>query len=126
MLTQKNKDFAEEYVKCYNATKAYEIAYNASRITAVSNGSKLIRKPEVIEYIKLLQQEQVRRFGDMAEVIAKELFEDIVQKDDSGKHNAGWQKSVDLLQKQLNLQGKTIDINADPQIIINITGDEEE
>lgn len=125
-LTEKNKRFAEEYIKCYNATKAYNIAYqNDNMATCNAQGYRVLKNPAVKQYIAILQKEAVERYGDLAEVIAKELAENIVSRDLDGKHLPDWQKSVDLLQKQLSLQNQKIsaDINNDVQIEVKINED---
>lgn len=123
-LTKRQKAFCEEYVKSYNATKAYLKVNDCTYETANSTGCLLLKKPEVLEYIKLLQAEHVKRFGDLSQLIINELVEDIYSRDDDGKHNSGWQKSVDLLQKQLGLQNQKVDISGKPQIEITISGEE--
>lgn len=127
-LTANQRRFAEEYVKTYNIRQSYCNAY--SREDYIPNnhlcsveGGKLLKQEKVMNYIKELQHEAVLRFGDMAELIARELMEDILQKDEEGKHNSAWQKSVDLLQKQLNLQSTKIDAKIENDININITED---
>lgn len=85
----------------------------------------LLKRQEIKDYIQQLQHEQVERFGDLAEVIARELAQDIVERDEDGKHNAGWQKSVDLLQKQLGLQTNKLDTKiTSNDIKINIVNKE--
>lgn len=53
-LSIKHQQFAEEYLRCFNATKAYQSVYpNVSRVTAASNGYRLLKdKSEVAEYIQ--------------------------------------------------------------------------
>lgn len=53
-LSIKHQQFAEEYLRCFNATKAYQATYpNVSRATAASNGYRLLKdKSEVAEYVQ--------------------------------------------------------------------------
>ena len=53
-MTEKQKRFADEYLIDLNATRAYKAAYPATKCssTAASNGSRLLKKPEVAQYIK--------------------------------------------------------------------------
>lgn len=126
-MTEKQKRFCELYVQTYNAKKAYFEAYHCPEDTSTSrtNPYILLKRQDIKDYIKELQREQVERFGDLAEVIARELAQDIVERDEDGKHNAGWQKSVDLLQKQLGLQTNKVDAKvASEDIKINIVNGE--
>lgn len=111
-LTEKNKQFCREYIaNRYNGTKAYLAVYpTVSYETASNNASRLLKKDECIEYIKTLQQEAVREYGDIAAMIARELVDDIQYRDDEGNHSGGWQKSVDLLSKNLGLQKQDISV----------------
>lgn len=122
-MTEKQKRFCEEYVKCYNAKRAYIAAFHCPEHTSTSetNPYMLLKRQDIKDYIQQLQREQVERFGDLAELLARELAEDIVERDEDGRHNAGWQKSVDLLQKQLGLQTNKVDAKvASEDIKINI------
>lgn len=127
-MTEKQRRFCEEYVKSYNAKRAYIAAFHCSENTGTSETQPyiLLKKQDIKDYIQQLQREQVERFGDLAEVIARELAQDIVERDEDGKHNAGWQKSVDLLQKQLGLQTNKVDAKvASNDIKINIVNGED-
>lgn len=84
----------------------------------------LLKKPEVQAYLKELQAEAVRRYGDAAEIIARELLEDIVARDEHGNHLPNWQKSADLLQKQLGLQQQKQEVKIETTKI-NVSIDEE-
>ena len=50
-LTDKQKRFAHEYLRCLNATRAAKMA-GYSEKTAYSIGSELLKKPEIKEYIE--------------------------------------------------------------------------
>lgn len=53
-LSAKHQQFVEEYLRCFNATRAYQAVYpSVGRLTAASNGYRLLREnPEVAEYIQ--------------------------------------------------------------------------
>ncbi len=60
-LTDEQKLFCLNYVKCFNATKAYQKAYECSRETAMTNGSRLLRNARVKEEIQSLKQNRLNR-----------------------------------------------------------------
>lgn len=122
-MTQKEKTFCEEYVKCYNATQAYYNAYDCTMKTAQGFSYRLLRKPEIIAYIKELQQALVERYADAASVILAELMDDITFRDEEGNHSSTWLKSVDLAQKQLGIQKLKADIQAE-HTVINVNVEE--
>lgn len=107
-----HKRFCECYIaNRYNGTQAYLEAYpDASYDTARINASKLLKRDDVLDYIKELQQAAVKEYGDMAALIAKELVDDINYRDIDGNRSPGWQKSVDLLSKNLGLQKQDISV----------------
>ena len=53
-LSAKHQQFVEEYLSCFNATRAYQAVYpTVGRLTAASNGYRLLREnPEVAEYVQ--------------------------------------------------------------------------
>lgn len=55
-LSDKQKLFCLLYVKYFNATKAYQKAYECSYDSAVANGSRLLRNDKVKDEIKRLKQ----------------------------------------------------------------------
>lgn len=62
-LTYKQKNFCIEYIKKnYNATAAYLAAYDTNNIdTAHPCASKLLKNPEIIEYIEELRKEALEQ-----------------------------------------------------------------
>lgn len=60
-LTDKQRLFCIYYVKCFNATKAYQKAYECSYGTAMVEGSKCLRKPKVKEEIYKLKQNRLNQ-----------------------------------------------------------------
>ena len=64
--------FADEYVKCLNATEAYIKAYGTKdRIQAGKRGSLLTKKPEIKEYI----QKRIEKVSKKAGVEAEKVLE---------------------------------------------------
>lgn len=60
-LNDKQRLFCILYVKCFNATKAYQKAYGCSYETAMVNGSKLLRNTKVKEEILCLKQSRLNQ-----------------------------------------------------------------
>lgn len=60
-LTDKQRLFCIYYMKCFNATKAYQKAYECSYGTAMVEGSKCLRKPKVKEEIYKLKQNRLNQ-----------------------------------------------------------------
>lgn len=118
-LTAKERAFCVEYVKTYNAGQAYMAIYDCKPSTAKSDGYKILKRPEIINYIKELQKALVERYADAASIILNELMEDVLYRDEAGNHSPTWLKSADLAQKQLGLQKLKADIQAE-QTVINV------
>lgn len=60
-LTDKQRLFCVIYIRCFNATKAYQKAYGCSYETAMVNGSGLLRNPKVRDEIKRLKQNRLNQ-----------------------------------------------------------------
>lgn len=60
-LNDKQRLFCILYVKCFNATKAYQKAYGCSYETAMVNGSKLLRNAKVKDEILCLKQSRLNQ-----------------------------------------------------------------
>ena len=58
-LTEKQRLFCVYYVQSLNATNAYQKAYKCSRVTAMVEGSKCLRKPKLKAVIDELKAEQL-------------------------------------------------------------------
>lgn len=56
-LTDKQRLFCIYYIKYFNATKAYQKAYECAYTTAMSNGHKLLRNTEIISEIDRMKKE---------------------------------------------------------------------
>lgn len=60
-LTEKQRLFCLYYVKCFNATKAYQKAYACSYETAGSNGYALLQNTAIAAEIKRLKQNRMNQ-----------------------------------------------------------------
>lgn len=60
-LTEKQRLFCLYYVRCFNATKAYQKAYGCSYETAGSNGYALLQNTAIIAEINRLKQSRLNR-----------------------------------------------------------------
>lgn len=71
-MTEKQKIFADEYIVCLNATRAYKKAYPNVKKDEVAraNGSRLLTKANVKAYIdEQLEKLQSERVADQQEVM---------------------------------------------------------
>lgn len=80
-LTDKQRLFCVYYIRCFNATKAYQKAYDCSYENAMQNGSRMLRNDKVKEEIMKLKQERLNReFLSEADIFQKYMdiaFSDI-------------------------------------------------
>lgn len=60
-LTDKQRLFCVLYIKCFNATKAYQKAYGCSYETALTNGPALLKKTRIKNEINELKQNRLNR-----------------------------------------------------------------
>lgn len=60
-LTDKQRLFCCLYIKCFNATKAYQKAYKCGYDVAMVEGSKTLRKPKIKNEIQRLKQNRLNR-----------------------------------------------------------------
>lgn len=60
-LTDKQRNFCLHYVRCFNATKAYQKAYGCSYETAMVRGSETLRNVKVRDEIHRLKQNRLNR-----------------------------------------------------------------
>lgn len=58
-LTDKQRLFCLHYVRCFNATRAYQKAYGCSYETAMANGSASLRNTKIQEEIHKLKQNRL-------------------------------------------------------------------
>lgn len=123
MLTKPNREFCEYYVECYRPVDAYMKAYpDCTRESARRTSSKLLQKPEVLDYITELQKVQWRSACITAERIGKQLGEIAFNAD--GKTSRKDQlKALELLSKQIGLYTERIEMK---QEVIEIGLEREE
>ena len=60
-LTDKQRLFCLHYVKCFNATKAYQKAYKCGYLSAKAHGYELLQSVAVCKEIKRLKQNRLNR-----------------------------------------------------------------
>lgn len=60
-LNEKQVLFCIYYIKCFNATKAYQQAYKCNKTTAMVNGCKLLKKHNIQQTIQKLKQGRINR-----------------------------------------------------------------
>lgn len=71
-LTDKQRLFCLQYVRRFNATKAYQAAYGGSYEVAMVEGCNLLRNPKVKDEIHHLKQNRLNReFLDEADIFQK-------------------------------------------------------
>lgn len=126
VLNDKSRAFCQEYVaNNYNAVKAYMVAYPTStEVSSKSNANRLLRRPEIKEYIKEIQKERFEALNISADRIACELAGMAFSEFDDNNTATSKLKALDLLQKQLGLQNQKVELNGKQDVIINITGEE--
>lgn len=123
-MTKKEKMFCEEYVaNGGNASQAYYAVYDTTKENARKLYCKVMKKPEVKEYIKALQKAEFEAACINAERVGLKLAEiAFAAKGDEYYPATAQLKALDLLQKQLGLQ--TQKVEADLHTDINITIEE--
>ena len=71
-MTDKQQLFCIHYIRCFNATKAYQKAYGCDYATALVNGSRILRNAKIKEEILQLKQERLNReFLSEADIFQK-------------------------------------------------------
>lgn len=60
-LTEKQRLFCSYYVRCFNATKAYQKAYECSYESAMRQGSRLLRNVQIQKEIQNLKQDKLNQ-----------------------------------------------------------------
>ena len=71
-MTDKQKLFCIYYIKCFNATKAYQRAYKCKYETAAVNGSRLLKNTKIKKEIKELKGNKLNRaFISKSDIVQK-------------------------------------------------------
>lgn len=74
-LTEKQKLFCIYYIENFNATKAYQRAYECSYATAMSEGSKSLRNPKIKIEIDRLTNECLEEQEINSKLLSKRIFQ---------------------------------------------------
>ena len=142
-LNDKQKKFADEYIKCLNASEAYRKAgYKSDNIgTVKNNSSKLLAKTCIQDYISEKQQKLQKKteitlewvIGRLKEISDRCMQEEPVMKRvngemvESGEYkfdSQGAVKSTELLGKHLGLFEAKQQPTQQPTINITLKGTE--
>lgn len=121
-LTAKERKAIELFVEYGNKAKAYREVYGSESPSNYLSErmNRILAKPKAIEYLDAVRAEYIRKFGDKFALLIKELAEDVAYRDEKGNHSPTWQKSADLLQKQLGYQTAKFDIDQKTVVEVNI------
>jgi len=78
-LSAKHQQFVEEYLRCFNATRAYQAVYpTVARLTAASNGYRLLKEnPEIAEYVQQRLTETAMSANEVLMRLAEQARGDI-------------------------------------------------
>lgn len=105
-LNERQQLFCLYFVKMFNATKAYQKAYQCNEYTAMVNGSKLLRNTKVKAEIEKLKQEKLNRaFLSEADIFQKYL--DIAMTDITDFMTFG-NKEIDITDKDGSQKTMTV------------------
>lgn len=119
-LTDKQKLFCIYYLKYFNATKAYQKAYDCARSTAGVQGHKHLRNPKVIAEIDRLKAEQMHELKlDVNDILQKYIdiaFADITDFTEFGKKEV----MTDEGAKELNYVDFKPSSNVDGTIVAEV------
>ena len=105
-LTDKQRLFCIYYIKYFNATKAYQKAYNSSYIVANSEGYKLLVKPCIKSEIEKLKQHKLNQVM-LSEEDIFQRYMDIAFSDITDYVHFG-KREIEILEDN---QSKTIEVN---------------
>ena len=121
-LSPRERTFCEAYAECYNAKEAYLIAFDTTNPdSARASGSRMLKRPQVREYIIQLQKEAFERAMITPERVANKLADiAFAQKGDENYNATAQLKALDLLQKQMGLQTQKVDANVSTEINVNL------
>lgn len=115
MLTQKQKNFCENYIaNGFNALKAYNDAYptkdGKSRKNKPSYPYTLLKNPEIKEYIKQRREEIYDSLNIDSMRVAQELAEiGFAEKEDTVYNTVNKIRALEILTKILGMQTQKIE-----------------
>ncbi len=73
-LNEKQQLFCLYFIQCFNATKAYQKAYQANYETAMVRGCELLKNPKIKQQIEILKQNKLNQaFLSEADIFQKYL-----------------------------------------------------
>ena len=75
MLNKKQELFCLEYLKDFNATRAYKEVYKVKQKTAEVQGCKMLSNPKVSDYLKNKAEEKLKKADVSAERVIQSLVE---------------------------------------------------
>lgn len=105
-LTDKQRLFCILYVRCFNATKAYQKAYGCRYEIAVTEGSALLRNPRVKEEITSLKQARLNQeMLDEHDIFQKYIdiaFADITDFVEFGREKVQVMGAFGSVEKEIN------------------------
>lgn len=127
-LTQKEQEFLLAYLKNgFNAQAAHREVFPNGKIS--SYAYKILKRP----HVKVALKEMVEELSGDQEVLAMRSLLKLqeiafAEKSDEYYNATAQLKALDLIGKQLGLQIQNIkaDVKGQTEIVINITGDEDE
>lgn len=127
-MKPEHKRFAELYASGLPAYKSYmEVYPNCTKESAMSCAYKLMKKPEIHDYILEKQKEYYDSLALTPEKIAQKLYEmAFADKDDEIYTPQVAQKALDMLQKQMGLQKQQVKQEIEQKQTIIVTIDEDE
>lgn len=118
-LTPKQKRFCEEYIVDLNATQA-AIRAGYSQKTAAVIAAENLTKPNISNYVQLLQGERASKTEISAEWVLKNLKEIADEAKEKGEYSPA-NKSLELIGKHLGMFTEKIDLNADVEIEVSLS-----
>ena len=116
-LNEKQKIFVSEYLKDFNGTRAYKVAYPSCKTdgTARANASKLLANTNIQQAMQKKADKQLEKIDVDVEYIIngiKEVTERCKTPDEYGKIDASNSlKGFELLGKYKNIFKENIDVN---------------
>lgn len=128
-LTDQMKECVDYYLSHlpYNQTAAYNAVYPSqgrNQRTLQSAASKFFHNPRVIKYKEERLQELYEEANINAQAIALRLADMAFDPDKDNRATS--LKAIDLLQKQLGLQSKNVNVDADVNAAVQIVEDLDE
>lgn len=120
-IKPRHQAFVEEYLQNgQNATAAYQKLFKVTEKTAAVQGSKLIRKDNVIAYIKQKQQE----LADKVLITKQDIIQDLINLKQQCI-NEGTPRAIQNALKTIEIINKMLGYNAPEQIVSQITNVEQ-